>query len=317
MTGLRLVVVGLGRQGRRLAAVAARLDGVSDVILVDPALNELDGRPVHEDIDAALAAGGADGALVAVPTRLHEAVASELLERGIPTFVEKPLAADADAAARLCGLSESSVVPLWVGHVERFNPAVGLVKELIESGRVGRAIELSFRRLGLPPSDPDVDVVHDLAVHDIDIFAWIAGSRPRLIGSNRWPQQGLAEAAQLLLRAGDVNGSVQVNWRTPVRVRDFTVTTDACVIEVNYTTQAVELIEPSEPEQFDEFAVFQSHYGSALKRRFETRTSEPIVDEIRALVAALRGADPDPRLATAADGAAAVAVADQATAGDA
>ena len=309
-----MLVVGLGRQGRRLASAAAQLPGV-EVVAVDPVEQAFERAAVYGALESAVAAGRPDGALVAVPTRQHEPAVMELLERGIPTLVEKPIAADGAAARRMATAAQSADVPLWVGHVERFNPAVGLVKELIRTGRVGRAIELSFRRLGLPPSHPDVDVVHDLAVHDIDIFGWLVDARPTLVGSNLWPTDGRAEAAQLLLRAGGVNGSVQVNWRTPVRVRDFMVTTDTCVIEVNYTTQAVELVEPSAPEQFDEFAGFQSHYGTAVKRRFETRSSEPILEEVKAFVAALGGDESDPRLAKAADGAAAVAVADDVTEG--
>ena len=120
---------------------------------------------------------------------------------------------------------------------------------------------------------------------------------PRLVAASGWPAEGLAESAHLLLQAGGVGGAVTVNWRTPVRVRDLTVTTETCYVEVDYTTQKVEVVEPTALTDFVDFAEFQSHYGSARRVQLEARPAEPLAEQLRAFVAAVRG-DHSPLLAS-------------------
>lgn len=304
---VRLLVVGLGRQGRRHCLVAGRTSGVEVVATVDPLAEGYEAVPNFADIDRALEIG-IDLAVVATPTPLHTDSARQLLEAGVPTLVEKPLALTPGDAADLVAVAARSGTPLAVGHVERFNPAVQLVKAMLVKGRLGQPIAFSFRRVGLPPKvTTGTDVIHDLAVHDIDILTHLAG-RSSLAGVSRWPGSGTTESAFLLLEAGDVTASLQVNWRTPVRVRDFTITTDTCYVQVNYTTQVIEVFEATDPTDFQDFAEFQSHYGGSSRTRFEPRTAEPMAEQMAALVALAQGDDPGP-LATGVDGMWAVDVA--------
>jgi UDP-N-acetylglucosamine 3-dehydrogenase len=307
----RLAVVGLGRQGRRHCLVASRNPLARVVATVDPTAPGLPGID-HVPSVADILALGLDGAVVATPTLQHAGPARELLEAGVPTLVEKPLAASAEEAEGLVRLAAATGTPLVVGHVERFNPAVRLVHALLEKGRLGVPIALSFRRVGLPPATrSEVDVIHDLAVHDIDVFTHLAAPS-RLLGVSRWPAQDLAESAFLLLDGDGVSGSVQVNWRTPVRIREFTLTTDSSYVRANYTTQVVELFEATDVGDFEDFGEFQSHYGSASSTRFEPATAEPLAAQLSAFLDLLRrgctGA-----LATAQDGLVAVRTADAAS----
>jgi predicted dehydrogenase len=287
---------------------------VEVVATVDPRSGGVPGVAHFEDLDVALERAGADAAVVCVPTTAHAAVASVVLSAGVPALVEKPLALDPEQGRFLMRRSDELGVPLFVGHVERFNPAVRLVKAMIEKGAVGRPIAFSFRRLGLPPqAAPDVDVVHDLAVHDIDVFAMLSGHAPELVGASAWPDSGLAESAFVLLESGGVAGSVQVNWRTPVRIREFTVTTDECYVEVDYTTQNVEVVQATDVTEYHEFSEFQTHYGSARRIQMEVKPAEPLEQELRRFLAVVRGLEEPGELATAADGLRAIELASRAT----
>lgn len=311
---IRLLVVGLGRQGTRHARVAARTAGVALAATVDPYAPGTGDVPHFDKLEDALDAGAYDAAVVATPTPEHARAVRSLVDAGVPTLVEKPLAIDVPEAEDLADLAASAGALLAVGFVERFNPAVSVVSALLAKGALGRPICMSFRRLGLPPAQsPGVDVIHDLAVHDIDVFKLLAGASPRLSGVNGWPAGQPSEAAHLLLQAGPVNGSVHANWRTPVRVRDFSVTTDTCYVEGNYTTQQVDVVEPHAPAEFVEYGDFQSHYGTARRVQLDLPRAEPLARELDAFARAVRG-EASPLLALADDGVAALAVADEATA---
>lgn len=314
----RVVLVGLGRQGRRHLRVAGMSPRADVVATVDPLGPGVAGIAHHATLDAALDAlgpGGVDAAVVSTPAADHRASAGALLEAAVPVLVEKPITLAVDDGRELAALAEASGTLLAVGHVERFNPCVQLVAALLRGGTAGVPVAATFRRVGLPPpSKPDVDVVADLGVHDLDVFRMLVGGPVDLRGASGWiGPDGLVESAHVLVAANAVHGLVEVNWRTPVRIRGFSITTDTCLVEVNYTTQSVELVEASRVEEFEEFSAFQSHYGAHRRTRLEARVAEPLAEQFEAFVGAVRG-EPSPFLATGADGVGVVELAASASA---
>ncbi len=173
---LRMAVIGVGALGRHHARILAGLDDVELVAVVDTnpqrarTIAERHGtdwttdyRDVLERIDAAS---------VVVPTEHHLAVASELLMRRIPVFVEKPLAPTAHEAEQLLLLARRTHTVLQVGHVERFNPAFQVLRRLCRRPRYVRAERLSpysFRSV-------DISVVHDMMIHDLDLVSELVPS---------------------------------------------------------------------------------------------------------------------------------------------
>ncbi|MGH9067115.1 MAG: Gfo/Idh/MocA family protein [Acidimicrobiales bacterium] len=291
MKPIRVAVVGLGRMGRRHLRVLSEMTGVEVVCTVDPLAPERSaGLPHFPSPQRALASLGLDAAVVATPTSTHGEVAGILLEAGVPTLVEKPLAATVVEAEDLAGVANRTGTALVVGHVERFNPAVQGVQELLAAGTLGTPLAFTFRRVGLPPSSPpDADVLADLAVHDLDVCALLSGQTPTLVGAVAWPDSGPAESAQLLLLAGGASVALQVNWRTPIRIREFSLTTDRCLVEVNYTTQDIRVTEPMDTREVEGFNAFQSHYGAARSISLEISGGEPLAAQASAFLALLRG----------------------------
>lgn len=299
---MNLLLVGLGRQGRRHARVAQHTGAARLVGTVDPTGASLPGVAHFASVEEALAGLGPgdrpDAAVVSTPIGSHAPIAEALLRAGIAVLVEKPMTATVAEADHLVSVAEETGTLLAVGHVERFNPSVQLVRAMLAEGGLGKPVACSFRRVGLhPPSKPDLDVIHDLAVHDIDVFTVLAGADAELAGASGWVgETGLVESAHVLLRAGEVHGLVEVNWRTPVRLRSFTVTTDTCLVQVDYTTQRVEVVQASTEQELEEFAAFQSHYGAAKRTQMEARVAEPLAEQMIEFAAAVRG-EPHPHLA--------------------
>jgi predicted dehydrogenase len=121
--------------------------------------------------------GNIDAAVVAVPTSQHAQVGCELLESGIDVPVEKPIAIDLASARRLVATAAANERILQVGHLERFNPAVAALKQIM-------SVPLFFEihRLSLfSPRSLDVDVVLDLMIHDLDIVLDLVGAMPEEI----------------------------------------------------------------------------------------------------------------------------------------
>ena len=109
---------------------------------------------------------------VAVPTRLHYEVASYFLKRKVDVLVEKPIAADLQQGRELVELASAQGLILQVGHLERFNPAIRRLENIIQEPRFVECHRLApFVERGT-----DVDVVLDLMIHDIDVIASLVRS---------------------------------------------------------------------------------------------------------------------------------------------
>ena len=185
---LRVGLAGLGAMGRNHLRVLSSRTGCRLVAIADP---------VPEALDAAAAATGAqpfaeplamieeaelDALVVAAPTTAHVPLALAAIERGIPVLVEKPLAATVDEGVRILRASRARGVPVQVGHVERFNPAVLELGRLVAAGWLSSIYSIASRRAGpFPARIRDVGVTVDLATHDVDILSWIAGERPKRV----------------------------------------------------------------------------------------------------------------------------------------
>jgi predicted dehydrogenase len=118
--------------------------------------------------------GTVDAAIVATPTKTHEAIASRLLEAGIDVLLEKPIADTSSAGARLSRLAEERGRILQAGHLERFNPVVMEVGKIITVPLFFEVHRLSV----FTPRSLDVDVVLDLMIHDLDIVLSLAKQAP-------------------------------------------------------------------------------------------------------------------------------------------
>ena len=225
---LRVGLIGLGSLGRHHARVIRATEGMELVAVADPGgdrfgvAGELAVLPdVHALIDA-----GLDAAMVAVPTVYHEDVA--LAEAGVHTMVEKPIAHDAAAGRRVAAAFAERGLVGAVGYVERCNPALRALRERLDAGELGRVYQVLTRRQGpFPARISDVGVVKDLATHDIDLTAWVAGSPYESVHARVAHRSGRANEDMVLATGRLANGVIvshTVNWLTPFKERVTVVT---------------------------------------------------------------------------------------------
>lgn len=170
MEAVRIAVVGAGAFGKNHVRNLAEIEGAELVAVVDSDAERAQALATQYGCqpltDFRQLYGTVDAAVVAAPTAVHAEIGSALLEAGIDTLIEKPLAPDLEAADRLIAAAESNQRILQVGHLERFNPVVEMA---IEAATLPLFFEI-HRLSQFSPRSLDVDVVLDLMIHDLDIL---------------------------------------------------------------------------------------------------------------------------------------------------
>ncbi|MEO6888235.1 MAG: Gfo/Idh/MocA family oxidoreductase [Ktedonobacteraceae bacterium] len=233
-----------------------------------------------------------DLAAVVVPTDLHFEVASYLLERGINVLVEKPIASTVDEALALIQLAHIRGVKLAVGHIERFNPAVIEVKKRLVAGELGQIFHLHARRLGpFPPRIRDVGVTLDLATHDIDIMRYLADAEVAHVYAET--QRRIHSTYEDLLLgvlrfSNNAIGVLDVNWLTPTKVRELSITGVKGMYLVNYLTQDVYFYENDYTTTTWEALRSLTGVSEGTMTRLKVQKAEPLRLEYENVVAALR-----------------------------
>ncbi|HEX4999271.1 MAG TPA: Gfo/Idh/MocA family oxidoreductase [Terriglobia bacterium] len=176
---IRVAIVGAGVWGTQHARVYRSMDGVVLSAIVDSdreranALAAEVGAAAFSDIDALT--GAVDAVSLTAPTVDHASLGVRLLDRGMDTLVEKPIAATPAEARLLIDAAERGSRILQVGHVERFNPVVRLA---IEVATRPQFFEI-HRLAAFSPRSLDIDVVLDLMIHDLDIVLRLTRSPVR------------------------------------------------------------------------------------------------------------------------------------------
>lgn len=175
---LRCAVIGLGWAGGVHCRVLRELDGVDLVAVADTdaALRaSYDGIPAVPGIEDLLA-HDLDYCVIATPTTTHERLGLALADAGIHALIEKPLADSLPAALRLTTAFDSAGLIASVGHTERRNSAITDVATRLAHGEFGDIYQVSTHRQGpFPDRIKDVGVIQDLAIHDVDLTAFLTG----------------------------------------------------------------------------------------------------------------------------------------------
>jgi predicted dehydrogenase len=237
MRVLRAGVLGLGEMGRHHVRVLDELDGVEVAGIADPQGDRFGcapGLPCVHGLDGMLRRG-IDLCVVAVPTADHAAAALRLAAEGIPALVEKPLAADSCEARAIADAFAAAGVVAGVGHIERYNPAMRELRRRVAAGELGAVYQVATRRQGpFPDRIRDVGVVLDLATHDLDLAAWIAGSAYAAVSARAAQPKGRIHEDLVAITGTLADGTVTnhlVNWISPAGERVVAVTGEAgCLI---------------------------------------------------------------------------------------
>ncbi len=269
---IRVAVVGVGHVGALHAQVYARLPGVQLVAVCD--VNRPRAEAVAQPLrcaalrDVRELSGMVDAASIAVPTSLHAAIGTLLLQAGIHVLIEKPITSTLAQADGLLALARRKRLTLQVGHIERFNAAIQSAQRYLTHPRF-----LEVHRLSpYPFRGTDVSVVLDVMIHDLDLVLALVGAAPRRVDAVGIPVLSKTEDianARLVFPTGCVANltASRVSDDTMRRIRVFQ---EDCYLSIDYQHQTVN---------------FARKAGRRIHRTaFPVKRRPPLDDELAAFV---------------------------------
>jgi predicted dehydrogenase len=224
-----IAIVGLGYWGPNLLRNFSNVDGAAVWMCCD--LDEKRWRKFAShysqtqfvsSFQQVLESRDIDAVAIATPVNTHYPLAKQALEAGKHVLVEKPLAMRVDHAEELVALAEKKGLVLQVDHVFVYSPPVIKMKEIVDSGKLGKLFFIDSVRINLGLFQHDVNVVWDLAPHDLSIVDYLLGRLPRSVSAfgATHANQNIEDVAYLNLDFGDgLIANFHVNWLSPVKVR--------------------------------------------------------------------------------------------------
>jgi predicted dehydrogenase len=228
---VRVAVVGYGYWGSKHARVLTSTPDVAVTVVDKNASRLAEARKAFPDIRLARRLSDAlpsvDAVVVATPPRTHAQLALEAAQAGRHVLVEKPLATSVSACQSLIEQAHHAGVVLMVGHTFEYNAAVRKLGDLVDDGQLGEICYIDAARLNLGLYQQDVNVIWDLAPHDVSIINYILRRNPSSISAWGYAHASevLEDVAYLQLRYGDpgLTAYVHVSWLDPCKVRRVTV----------------------------------------------------------------------------------------------
>jgi predicted dehydrogenase len=297
---VRVGLIGLGSMGRNHLRILASMDGARLVAVADPdaaalaAATAATGALGFAEPLALLAEAELDAVVIAAPTTTHVGLALAAIDRGIAALIEKPLAATPPEAEAIVAASLATGVPIQVGHVERFNPAVLELGRLLGAGWLSSVYAVTSRRAGpFPARIRDVGVTIDLATHDVDILSWIARERPIRVYAET-AQRIHADHEDLLFglmsfESGTV-AMLDVDWLTPAKRRQLTVVGEEGMFELDFLTQRLTFTRSSELTNPRMISGYAPTFAGEVAE-LPVSNEEPLLAELGAFIHVVRTGD--------------------------
>jgi predicted dehydrogenase len=232
MTPLKIGVIGCGYWGPNLIRNFVEIPEADVAVVADlreARLAHIRGRypGIQTTTDyRGLFSMGLDAVAIATQPATHYAIARECLLNDLPVLVEKPLALTSQEAEELVRLAQLKGLVLLPGHTFEYNPAVRTLKRIIQSGELGDIFYINSVRANLGLFQRDLNVVWDLAPHDVSVLLYLLGTEPVSVGASggSYVTHGVHDIAYLHLEfPGRVVAHVHVSWLDPCKVRRLTI----------------------------------------------------------------------------------------------
>ena len=249
----------------------------------------------ERDFEALLLPRRVQAVVIATPVHTHYALAKAALQAGKHVMIEKPMAASSSQCEELVALARRRKRTLMVGHTFLYSPAVKKIKEIVASGEIGDIQYISSRRLNLGLFQKDINVVWDLAPHDLSIICDLMGEWPCGVNcqGNANVTPGVEDVANLTLSfpAGGY-ATVQSSWLDPRKVREMTIvgTKKMIVYDDIEPLQKIRIYDQhvTVPAYYDTFAEFtySYHYGDMHAPRVVQE--EPLKTECQHFIDCIR-----------------------------
>jgi predicted dehydrogenase len=221
-------VIGYGYWGPNIVRNLCSLDSAQVVAICDKApaaqrraKHAHPGVPVGSEADEVLRSPDIDAVAIVTPVWTHFSLAMAALENGKHVFVEKPFTSNAAQAERLIELAEKKNLKIMVDHTFLFTGAVKKIRQLVDQGELGNLYYYDSTRVNLGLFQHDIDVLWDLAPHDLSIMDYVIRKEPEaVVATGQAHLNGHADVAFITVYFPESTiAHINVNWLSPVKVR--------------------------------------------------------------------------------------------------
>lgn len=272
---IKVGVVGVGQMGQHHARVYSELSEKLNLELVGIADNDMEqaekiadkyGYEAFNDYED-LAEKELDGVSIAVPTSAHKEVALKFIEKGTNLLIEKPIADTIESAEEIVDSANENDLVLTIGHIERYNPSVLKLKEVIDNGELGDILSINAKRVGpLAIRVRDVGIIIDSAVHDIDVISYLFDKQVKSVftkaGNAKHPAD-VEDYAQIMIDLNNnKSGIVETNWLTPHKTRNLSAVGTEGIAYLDYIDQTLVV------------------HNDEMKKEYKIKEREPLKNEI-------------------------------------
>ena len=275
---MKIVQIGTGGWGKNHTRILSQLGVLVAVCDADSQKSKEYGEKYsvnhYTSLDEILTAEEFDGAFVVTPTSTHTAIAQKLLEAKKHVFVEKPMTYKSEDGQNLAKIAEKNKVILTCGYIERFNPAVDVVKKMVKEKKYGDLVMLEFHRENrMPLHIKDVGIIYDTSVHDIDTANWLFDEMPQVVFAKAGKIKHEHEdfTSIMLGYKNDKVAIITSNWITPKKLRKFNAVCTDAIISSDFITQEI-IIEKDESSE-----------------TIQNEKQEPLSLEIQSFLGAIEG----------------------------
>ena len=297
---MKIIQIGTGGWGKNHTRILSQLGVLVAVCDADSQKSKEYGEKYsvnhYTSLDELLSKEEFDGAFVATPTSTHTAIAQKLLEAKKHVFVEKPMTYKSEDGQNLVKIAEKKKVILTCGYIERFNPAVDVVKKMVKEKKYGDLVMLEFHRENkMPLHIKDVGIIYDTSVHDIDTANWLFDEMPQVVfakaGKIRHEHEDFTSI--MLGYKNDKVAIITSNWITPKKLRKFNAVCTDAIISSDFITQEITVEKDEETETIQNekqeplLLEIQSFLGAVEGKNEQVVTSQEAVNVTKIAEAAL------------------------------
>jgi len=236
---MKVAIVGIGYWGPNLVRNFLNNDSVDTVICYDLDKNRLDHVlkqfpiiKIANDYQEILDNSKIDAVVISTSVSSHFSLAKKALESGKHVLVEKPLTANCKDAETLNKIARREKLKLMVDHIFVYNGAVRKIKDIIKSGEIGKIMYYDAVRINLGLFQHDVNVIWDLAIHDLSIMEFLLPEKPvaiSAVGIGHYDKQENISYLTLFFKSSCI-GHIHVNWLAPVKIRRLLIGGDKKMI---------------------------------------------------------------------------------------
>ena len=186
-----------------------------------------------------------DGYVLATPAETHYLVGKKLLEKGLNVLIEKPMTLNSAHSEELLNIARKTGAKLMVGHILLFHPAIRKIKELIESGKVGKLCYVYSSRLNTGTVRTEENVFWSFAPHDISVLNYLIGEPPNHIEAkaSNFLQPHIADFVMAQMSyPGNIHGHIFTSWLHPFKEQKLVVVGSKGMISFDDASQEKQII---------------------------------------------------------------------------